>query len=111
MAWVERRSSAFRVRLRLPDGTVITDSVHEAKPAAQLRAQEIEVELARETFVDPRDGKISLGEWVEMWAASHQAGPATWSAYRSHLRLHVATTSRPSPSSCARSWRHGPPPT
>jgi integrase len=89
MAWVERRSSAFRVRLRLPDGTVITDSVHEAKPAAQLRAQEIDIELARETFVDPRDGKISLAEWVELWAASHQAGPATWSAYRSHLRLHI----------------------
>ncbi len=89
MAWVERRSSAFRVRLRLPDGTVITDSVHEAKPAAQLRAQEIDVELARETFVDPRDGKISLADWVDLWAASHQAGPATWSAYRSHLRLHI----------------------
>jgi integrase len=89
MAWVERRSNAFRVRLRLPDGTVITDSVHEAKPAAQLRAQEIDLELARDTFVDPRDGKISLADWVEMWAASHQAGPATWSAYRSHLRLHI----------------------
>jgi integrase len=89
MAWVERRSSAFRVRLRLPDGSVITDSVHERKAQAQLRAQEIDVELARETFVDPRDGRISLGEWVELWAATHQAGPATWSAYRSHLRLHI----------------------
>jgi integrase len=89
MAWVERRSSAFRVRLRLPDGTVITDSVHERKPAAQLRAQEIDVELARDAFMDPRDGKISLGEWVDIWAATHQAGPATWSAYRSHLRIHI----------------------
>jgi integrase len=89
MAWVERRSNTFRVRLRLPDGTVITDSVHDAKPAAQLRAREIDVELARDTFTDPRDGKISLGEWVELWAVSHQAGPATWSAYRSHLRLHI----------------------
>jgi integrase len=89
MAWVERRSTAFRVRLRLPDGTVITDSVHDKRPAAQLRAQEIDVELARETFVDPRDGKISLADWVDLWAESHQAGPATWSAYRSHLRLHI----------------------
>ena len=89
MAWVERRSNAFRVRLRLPDGTVITDSVHEAKPAAQLRAREIDVELAREMFVDPRDGKISLAAWVDLWAESHQAGPATWSAYGSHLRLHI----------------------
>jgi integrase len=89
MAWVERRGNTFRVRLRLPDGAVLTDSVHEHKPAAQLRAKEIDVELARETFTDPRNGKISLGEWVDLWAATHQAGPATWSAYRSHLRVHI----------------------
>jgi hypothetical protein len=89
MAWVERHRSAFRVRLRLPDGTVVTDSLYDSKTDAQLRAQEIDVEIGRDTFVDPRDGKISLGEWVELWAATHQAGPATWSAYRSHLRLHI----------------------
>src|SRR5690348_2274997 len=89
MAWVERHRSAFRVRLRLPDGTVITDSLHDAKPAAQLRAKEIDVELAHDTFTDPRDGKVTLADWVELWAESHQAGPATWAAYRSHLRLHI----------------------
>jgi hypothetical protein len=89
MAWVERRSSAFRVRLRLPDGTVITDSVHEDRAPAQLRAREIDVELARDAFTDPRDGRISLAEWVDLWAESHQAGPATWAAYRSYLRLHI----------------------
>jgi len=89
MAWVEQRSYALRVRLRLPDGTVITDSVHEDQAKAQLRVQEIDIELARETFTDPRDGRISLGEWVELWAETHEAGPATWSAYRSHLRLHI----------------------
>jgi len=89
MAWVERHRSAFRVRLRLPDGAVITDSLHDGKADAQLRAREIDIELARDIFTDPRDGRISLGEWVELWAESHQAGPATWSAYRSHLRLHI----------------------
>ncbi len=89
MAWVERRRSGFRVRLRLPDGTVVTDSAHADRPAALVRAEEIEVELARETFLDPRDGKITLGEWVDVWQDTHQAGRATWSAYRSHLRLHI----------------------
>jgi hypothetical protein len=50
MAWVERHRSAFRVRLRLPDGTVITDSLHDARADAQLSAQEIDFELARDTF-------------------------------------------------------------
>src|SRR2546423_13170815 len=89
MAWVERHRNAFRVRLRLPDGTVITDSLHQGKAEAQLRAKEIDVEIGRDTFTDPRDGRISLRDWVKVWAASHQAGPATWSAYRSHLRLHI----------------------
>jgi integrase len=77
-----------------------------------LRAQQIDVEMGRETFVDPRDGKTSLGEWVDIWAATHQAAPATWAAYRGHLRctscpgwatcsfnpcrgVPVATSSRP----------------
>jgi integrase len=89
MAWVEQRAGLFRVRLRLPDGTVVTDSAHPTKPAAQIRAKEIDVELAKETFLDPRDGKIPLREWVDIWQHTHQAGPATWSAYRSHLRLHI----------------------
>src|SRR3954447_778506 len=89
MAWVERHRSAFRVRLRLPDGTVITDSLHDGKADAQLRVQEIDIELARDTFTDPRDGKVSLGEWVEMWAATHEAGRPPWSPSRTPLRLHT----------------------
>ena len=84
-----RPRNTFRVRLRLPDGTVVTDSSHSTKPAAQLRAKEIDVEVGRDTFLDPRDGRIPLTEWVDIWQETHQAGPATWSAYRSHLRLHI----------------------
>src|SRR5258705_13820021 len=89
MAGVEKNRSLFRVRLRLPDGTVVTESIHPTKPAAQLRAKEIDLEVARDTFLDPRDGRVPLTEWVQLWQDTHQAGPATWSAYRSHLRLHI----------------------
>jgi hypothetical protein len=89
MTWVEQRGGGYRVRLRLPDGTVVTDSAHQTKPAAQLRAKEIDVELGKDTFLDPRDGRITLTDWVQIWQATHQAAPATWSAYRSHLRLHI----------------------
>jgi integrase len=89
MSWVEQRGGQFRVRLRLPDGTVVTDSTHATKPLANIRAKEIDVELARDSFLDPRDGKIPLREWVSIWEKTHRAAPATWSAYRSHLRLHI----------------------
>ena len=35
MAWLEQHRRGFRVRLRLPDGTVVTDSTHQDKPAAR----------------------------------------------------------------------------
>jgi integrase len=89
MAWVEKRGTKFRVRLRMPDGTVATDSAHDLRPDAVLRAKEIDVEVSRDTFIDPRGGRIRLEEWVQIWQATHQAAPATWSAYRSHLRLHI----------------------
>ena len=62
MAWIENHRGTFRVRLRLPDGTVVTDSTHPARPEAEMRAKEIDVELARDTFLDPRDGRITLTE-------------------------------------------------
>jgi integrase len=89
VTWVEQRGGGFRVRLRLPDGTVVTDSTHPTPAAAQLRAKEIDVELGKDTFLDPRDGRITLTDWVQTWQTTHQAAPATLSAYRSHLRLHI----------------------
>lgn len=34
--------------------TLVTESIHPTKPAAQLRAKEIDLEVARDTFLDPR---------------------------------------------------------
>lgn len=97
MAWVERRGTRFRVRLRMPDGTVTTDSSHDLRADADIRAKEIDVEAARDTYIDPRGGRIPLSDWVPIWETTHQAGPATWAAYRSHLRLHILPTLGPLP--------------
>ncbi|SBT65669.1 Site-specific recombinase XerD [Micromonospora sediminicola] len=97
MAWVEKRGTKFRVRLRMPDGTVTTDSTHERRTDAAIRAKEIDVEVARDTFIDPRGGRIPLSDWVHIWEQTHQASPATWAAYRSHLRLHILPTLGPLP--------------
>ena len=70
-----KHRSTFRVRLRLPDGTVVTESVHPTKPAAQLRAKEIDVEVGRDTFLDPRGGRIPLPEWGAALAADPPGRP------------------------------------
>jgi len=89
MAWVEKRGSQFRVRHRLPDGTVATDSSHPTKTAAKARAADIETDQRRDVFINPDDGKIALQEWVTMWAEAHDVGAATWERYRSHLDIHI----------------------
>ncbi|WP_374223664.1 hypothetical protein [Micromonospora sp. M61] len=81
----------------MPDGTVTTDSSHELRVDAALRAKEIDVEAARDTYIDPRGGRIPLADWVPIWETTHQAGPATWAAYRSHLRLHILPALGPLP--------------
>ena len=39
MAWIERRATSYRVRYRLVDGTVGTDSSHPTRGAAELRTR------------------------------------------------------------------------
>jgi integrase len=89
MAWVEKRGNLFRVRYRLPDGTVATDSSHPTKTAAKARAADVGTDQRRDVFISPEDGKITLGEWVEIWTEAHDVGKATWAKYRSHLDIHI----------------------
>src|SRR5437773_3217455 len=89
MAWVEQRGTRWRVRFRMPDGTVGTDSSHPTRAAAQLRRKQVDIDQATDTYLDPAAGRISLADWVELWADTHVAGPAKMAAYRSHLRNHI----------------------
>src|SRR5687768_2939990 len=89
MAWVERRGTNYRVRFRQPDGTVGTDSTHPSRPAAELRCKQVDIDQACDTYLDPGRGRITLAEWVTIWQTGHEAGPAKWAAYRSHLRIHL----------------------
>ncbi|MDQ7909076.1 tyrosine-type recombinase/integrase [Phytohabitans sp. ZYX-F-186] len=89
MAWIERRGDRFRVRLRLPDGTVGTDSSHPTRKAAELRCKQVEIDQAQDTYLDPARGRITVAEWVQIWQPGHLAGEAKWAAYHSHLRNHI----------------------
>jgi integrase len=89
MAWVEQRGTRYRVRMRMPDGSVGTDSAHPTRAAAEIRRKQVDAEQALDTYTDPALGRITLAEWVAIWETGHVAGPAKWAAYRSHLRNHI----------------------
>ena len=89
MAWVERHGSGFRVRFRLPDGTLGSETGFADRSVAVGRARDIESDQRRGTFVDPSVGAMPLGEWVPTWADAHDVSATTWAKYDSHLRNHV----------------------
>jgi integrase len=89
MAWVEQRGVRFRVRFRQPDGRVGTDSSHPTRSGAKLRCKQVDIDQACDTYLDPGLGRITLTQWVDIWETGHEAGPAKWAAYRSHLRNHL----------------------
>src|SRR6476469_8128687 len=89
MAWVEQRGTRWRVRYRTADGTVGTDSSHPTRPAAELRAKQVDIDQATDTYLDPTGGRATLAEWVTIWAEGHDVGPAKAAAYRSHLNIHI----------------------
>ena len=89
MAWIEHRGTRWRVRTRLPDGSVGTDSSHPTRGAAEIRRKQIDADQAVDAYLDPALGRISLADWVAIWQAGHLAGEARRAAYRSHLRNHI----------------------
>src|SRR6266540_7384869 len=91
MAWVEQRGTRYRVRMRMrmPDGSVGTDSSHPTRTAAEIRCKQVDVEQALDTYLDPARGRITLAAWAAIWETGHLAGEAKWAAYRSHLRNHI----------------------
>ena len=89
MAWVEKHGPGYRVRYRLPDGSLTSETGFTDRTAARDRARDIESDQRRGTFVDPALGRTTLGEWVLTWSDAHDGGAGTWAKYQSHLRNHI----------------------
>jgi integrase len=66
-----------------------TGSSHPTFTAADLRCKQVDIDQAYDTYLDPNTGRISLTEWVSIWEAGHEAGPAKWATYHSYLRNHL----------------------
>src|SRR3954452_6344412 len=60
------------------------------KVDAQRGLNSVTAALATGNYVDPRAGRIKLGEWAEKWCEGEpQLKPTTRSRYRSILDVHV----------------------
>ncbi|MCT2585592.1 hypothetical protein JT362_20955 [Actinophytocola sp. S1-96] len=89
MAWVEKHGSGYRIRYRLPDGTLTSETGFATRSEAAARAGDVEAEQRIGTFVDPRLAQTSVSEWIRLWSEAHDVGAGTWGKYDSHLRNHI----------------------
>jgi len=71
------------------DGRIVTDSVHDTEPQAELRAKQLDFAAAIGAGKLLRGAPLTLGEWAKVWLLSHLAGEATIAKYDSYLRNHI----------------------
>ena len=89
MAWIEKRSGKYRVRYRDPSGRNRSRTFMR-KADANRFAREVEVDMDRGDWIDPRKSAISLQEWSETFLSSSLSlAPSSLQTYRRDLELYV----------------------
>jgi integrase len=81
----------YRVRYTV-DGRRRTKSGFPTRAAAALWLAQTRTDLARGTYLDPRQGQITFTAYADEWFARHLVDPATRGKIASHLRAHLKPT-------------------
>jgi integrase len=89
------RKWRYRGRYKLPNGewgSVSRDDQGQpfySERAATQYAHGLEVDVRRKTFINPRDGRITVEEWAEKWLPSIDVGPLSEKDYRLRLKNQI----------------------
>src|SRR5690349_19344231 len=90
MSFVERSGkNSWRVRYWRDDGTHGSLPGFPTRKAAELKAQELDMDRHRGEFLDPEAGNLTLNAWADTWFQALDVGPATLAQYRSLARCHI----------------------
>ncbi|MGW5556909.1 tyrosine-type recombinase/integrase [Micromonospora sp. NPDC003944] len=93
MAWIRQLPSGlWAATVRLPEGSDpdrVTES-HRLKGAIQTWARDLEADIRKGDWIDPRAGKKTVGECWEKWGtSSRRLEQASRRRDASHWRVHV----------------------
>ncbi|MGW5636698.1 tyrosine-type recombinase/integrase [Streptomyces sp. NPDC003832] len=86
------RKWRYRGRYKLPNGKWGSVSKDEhgqpfySERAAEHYAHGLEVDVRRKTFINPRDGRTTVADWVERWMTTLDLAPLTMKEYRLRLK-------------------------
>jgi integrase len=85
-------SGRWQARFRDPATNELTPAPtpFDTKASATCWLAELQADVGRGNWVDPRAGEISLGEFADRWIAEHASlRPRTRENYAGNLRLHI----------------------
>ncbi|WP_372493964.1 tyrosine-type recombinase/integrase [Salinispora arenicola] len=89
MAYAEKRGNLWRARWRGPDGTLESRPGFQTRKAAESYGRDQESAIRANRYVDPRNGRITLTEWVNLWFPSLDLEPTTMNNYRYMIEVHI----------------------
>jgi integrase len=89
MGYVQKRSGRYRARYRDPLGRM-TSKTFARKADAERFLNEMQVDLARGAWIDPRGADVALAEWVEEFLSlARRLSPSTQETYERDLRRYI----------------------
>ncbi|HEX9992283.1 MAG TPA: tyrosine-type recombinase/integrase [Acidimicrobiales bacterium] len=89
MGFVEKRSGAYRARYRDPLGR-LTSRTFARKVDAERFLREMEVDVARGRWIDPRGAEQPLARWAdEFLSLARRLSPSTQETYRRDLTRYI----------------------
>lgn len=92
MAYAEKRGSGkfpWRVRYKLPDGTLGSEPGFRTKRQAEDWGDDQEAAIRHGRWQDPQKARTHFGEWQATWMAAQKVAPATVAKRRHLLKRHL----------------------
>ena len=89
MGFIEKRSGGYRARYRDPLGH-LTSKTFTRKADAERWAREMEVDMERGDWLDPRGAQVPLATWAEEFLSlARRLSPTTQETYRRDLTKYI----------------------
>lgn len=89
MAFAEKRGNTWRARWKGPDGKLDSKPGFPTRRAAENYGNDQEAALRAGNYVDPRDGQITLTEWVNKWFPAQDLEMSTLSNYKYQIEVLI----------------------
>jgi integrase len=89
VAYAEKHGNMWRSRWRSLDGTLHSKPGFASRKDAENYGRDQEAAVRSNTYVDPRAGRITLNDWVNIWYPALDLELTTLANYRYYIEIHI----------------------